>query len=243
MTWRHDMNYRVCFPENKIYISRNHQWAFAAWALGKAKGWTGSNPTLLHVDAHLDDTWDGVMAEGLHEIQSTADYLEVAARLEIDNFIWAGFAAELIDRILYVCPQDEDPSDPFDLSDWNLDGEQLAPIKALLEKRSYAGTRFESIEDFRLHGMGELSQAAKGSVILDLDLDVFAEHDQESGRIALKTEDQIREELAYLRDLHPYALVTVALSPSFCGGDDNCDRLYDLFMETFELRQSDAKIW
>ncbi|WP_158602160.1 peptide arginase family protein [Cohnella endophytica] len=237
------MNYRVCYPENRIYISRNHQWAFAAWAIGKEEGWTGSRPTLLHVDAHLDDTWDGVMAEGLHEMECMADYLNVAGKLEIDNFIWAGFAAELIDRIIYVCPKDEDPSDPFDLSDWNLNGEQLAPIKALLKNREYSGSRFESLHDLKERMGSNLFPLVAGSVILDLDLDVFAVRDLESERIRLKPEALIKEELAYLRDLCPYVLITVALSPSFCGSEDNCEQLYGLFLDVFGLRLSEAIPW
>jgi hypothetical protein len=240
-------NYRVCFPKERVYVSRNHQWAFAAWAMGKKSGILGPQTSLLHVDAHLDDTWDGVIAEGLQEMDGDRDFLDVAGKLEIDNFIWAGFAAKLIDHIVYVCPKDVDKSDPFDLLAWNLEGEQLKPIKELLAERKYKGIRFESILDFKQQLINGPTQQEifelPNSVILDLDLDVFKINLNHPEDRALKPEVQIREELTFLKELHPYEMITVALSPSFCGGEDNCEWLYSLFLEVFQLKHSDAELW
>lgn len=242
-----DSDYRVCFPKERVYISRNHQWAFAAWSMGKKSGLVGPRTTLLHVDAHLDDTWDGVVVEGLQEMKSDSDFLEVAGKLEIDNFIWAGFAANSIDRIVYVCPKDVDDSDPFDLSDWDLNGEQLNPIKKILAKREYAGSRFESIADLRAHALSAADNLqifqSHSSVILDLDLDVFKLSLSDPEDRMLKPEEQIREELAFLKNLYPYDLITVALSPAFCGGESNCERLYRIFLEVFELELTEAEHW
>jgi hypothetical protein len=243
----YNSNYRVCFPNERVYISRNHQWAFAAWALGKQLGTIGSRTTLLHVDAHLDDTWDGVIVEGLHEMSDAEQILEVASKLEIDNFIWAGFAAKVIDHIIYVCPKDVDSSDPFDLSSWNLEGEQLKPIKQLLIEREYKGSRFESIKQLRqqLEEVGNSEQVLNlpSSVILDLDLDVFKLNLSDLSDRALLPEKQIREQLQFLKGLYPYDMITVALSPAFCGGDENCEQLYRLFLEEFELDLVDARVW
>jgi hypothetical protein len=243
--FEHD--YRICFPKERVYVSRNHQWAFAAWAMGKKSGILGPQATLLHVDAHLDDTWDGVVVEGLREMKDDRDYLEVARKLEIDNFIWAGFAAKLIDHIVYVCPKDVDGSDPFDLSAWNLDGEQLKPVKELLAEREYKGFRFESILDFKQQLMNGPTQQQifdlPKSVILDLDLDVFKLKLIDPEDRTLKPEAQIREELTFLKELHPYDMITVALSPSFCGGVENSERIFSLFLEVFQLELSDSVIW
>jgi hypothetical protein len=240
--FEHD--YRICFPKERVYVSRNHQWAFAAWAIGKKSGTLGPLVSLLHVDAHLDDTWDGVVVEGLREMNDDRDYLEVASKLEIDNFIWAGFAAKLIDHIVYVCPKDVDESDPFDLSTWNLEGEQLKPIKELLAEREYKGFRFESILDFKQQLMnGSTPQQIfdlPNSVILDLDLDVFKLNLEDR---ALMPEVQIKEELTFLKELHPYDMITVALSPPFCGGEENSERLFSLFLEVFQLELSDSELW
>jgi hypothetical protein len=240
-------DYRVCFPKERIYISRNHQWAFAAWAIGKQTGILRDQITLLHVDAHLDDTWDGVIVEGLQEMSNPEEFLEVAGKLEIDNFIWAGFAAALIDHIVYVCPKDIDDSDPFDLTAWDLEGEQLKPVKELLQKRDYKGSRFESIADFQQYGVVAENKESllnlPGSVTLDLDLDVFKLNLSDYKDTALVSEDLIRTQLQFLRDYYPYDLITVALSPAFCGGDDNCERLLQLFLEVFGLDLTDSEIW
>lgn len=242
-----ELDYRVCFPKRRVYVSRNHQWAFAAWAIAKKAGMIGPRTTLLHVDAHLDDTWDGVIAAGLHEMKERSDFMEVAGRLEIDNFIWAGFAAHTIDRIVYVCPKEVDASDPFDLSDWNLEGEQLKPIKQLLAEREYAGSRFESIRQLQDHVETSPDDLQilnlPNSVILDLDLDVFKANLSDPEDRTLLPEELVREQLRFLRALYPYELITVALSPAFCGGTSNCERLYRLFLECFELDLADAEKW
>ncbi|WP_256757557.1 UPF0489 family protein [Cohnella sp. WQ 127256] len=242
-----DSNYRVCFPKERVYISRNHQWAFAAWAMGRKVGNLGPQTTLFHVDAHLDDTWDGVIVDGLYEMNDEVDFMQVAGKLEIDNFIWAGFAAQLIDHIVYVCPKDVDPSDPFDLSDWNLEGEQLQPIKSLLMEREYKGSRFDSVVQLK-DQLGSLTTGEQvlnlpSSVILDLDLDVFKLNLNDPNDLKLMPEEQIRDELNFLKALYPYDMITVALSPSFCGGEDNCERLYQIFLEVFELELADAEPW
>ncbi|QJD82641.1 UPF0489 family protein [Cohnella herbarum] len=243
--FEHD--YRVCFPRRRVYITRNHQWAFAAWAMAKQAGWIGPRTTLLHVDAHLDDTWDGVVAPGLQHMNDVSDYMRVAGELEIDNFIWAGFAARLIDRIIYVCPKEADESDPFDLSNWNMNGEQLKPVKEILAERDYAGERFESIAEFKAMISSDSDRLRvfepANSVILDLDLDVFKADPSDPANVELKPDRQIREELEYLRDLYSYDLITVALSPAFCGGDGNCERLYRLFLEVFGLDLAVAEKW
>jgi hypothetical protein len=245
----YDHDYRICYPDRKIFISRNHQWAFAAWATGREAGWIGDNVTLLHVDAHLDDTWDGVLAEGLHEMKTVSDFMAVADRLEIDNFIWAGFAASLIDRIVYVCPFEVDASDPFDLSSWDLEGEQLQPIKQLIARRAYEGFRLDSVAQLQQQrGEDILSQIDKllnlpGSVILDLDLDVFKLSPNDPTDDRLLPESQIRNQLRFLKQYHNYDMITVALSPSFCGGDENSTYLLQLFLEVFGLDSTAANTW
>ncbi|MFC5701105.1 UPF0489 family protein [Cohnella faecalis] len=242
-----DNDYRICFPKRNIFISRNHQWAFAAWQLGARSGALNGGATLLHVDAHLDDTWDGVIAEGLHEMKDSDDIMKVAGRLEIDNFIWAGFAAGTIDHIVYVCPKGIDDSDPFDLSSWNLEGEQLKPVKELLARKEYRGRRFESIAAFKGEcekiGGIPLSSDLERPVILDLDLDVFKLRPELPEDGELTPVHQIKEELRFLRDSHEYDMVTVAISPSFCGGDTNGEFLLRMFLETFGLELSEAETW
>ncbi|MBB6672802.1 UPF0489 family protein [Cohnella nanjingensis] len=234
-TFPHD--YRIGFPDKRIYIARNHQWAFAAWALGRRTGAFAHPVTLLHVDAHLDDTWDGILAQGLNEMRTPEDCLSVAGRLEIDNFIWAGFACGAIDRIVYVCPREEDPSDPFDLSDWPLNGEQLLPLKMLLARKAYQGERLESIAELRRLAAcpDRLEQllAAPNAVVLDLDLDVFRSY----------TEAEIRADLAFLKSFYAYDMITVALSPPFCGGEERCASIYRQFLDIFELDPAEAVDW
>jgi len=242
---------RFRYPSERVYVSRNHQWAYAAWEMARladSAKFSSGGATLLHVDAHLDDTWDGVLAEGLFAVNSPQSALEVAGRLEIDNFIWAGWAAGVIDRVVYVCPKGLDDSDPFDLSGWNLTGEQLRPLRDLLAKKAYTGHRFESVRELR-EGLGSSGDVRKllapqdQPVILDLDLDVFKLYPERLEDRELMPDDRVREELVYLRDLYPYDLLTVALSPSFCGGEENSARLLGLVREVFGLAEEESVPW
>src|SRR5690625_5481326 len=49
-----NVDYRICFPKEKVFISRDHNWAFAAWEIGKIRNYIKPGSTLVHIDAHLD---------------------------------------------------------------------------------------------------------------------------------------------------------------------------------------------
>lgn len=66
MDWEHEFDWKIYFPEKRIYIMRQHNWAFASWEIEKIKGNLKNQSLLVHVDAHLDDTPDWVFVNGLH---------------------------------------------------------------------------------------------------------------------------------------------------------------------------------
>lgn len=234
--------YKVFFPEKGVFVSDDHNWAFAAWEICRLQKYI-NNATLVHVDAHLDDTWDGILVEGLHDIKSIEEVYKVTEKLDVANFIWAGFSTDAINNIIYVTRKTDrfQKHNPFDFNEWDFDDHELVEIKKLIQKKKYEGARFESIEE--LYAMkGEITKFTKDKpIILDLDLDYFNKSD--SFEKNLMEDHFIRESLYQIRDMYEWDLITVALSPIYCGGDDAAWHIYEIFLEVFELKLADAKVW
>ncbi|MFS0687801.1 UPF0489 family protein [Sporosarcina sp. 179-K 8C2 HS] len=237
-------DFRICFPDKKIYISADHNWAFAAWELHKRAGKIKPNATLIHVDAHLDDIWDGLEVEGLHTIEKSEDVFDVAGKMKIENFIWPAVGTGTIDKVIYIS-QYSHIEDPFDFEDWNLFHPEMKPVKEILERGKYVGLRYWNLEEFlgKIDSQNVKVLTEKPDLILDLDLDYFAEEDADTVMVSLMDEQKIIVNLTSLRDLYTWSLITVSLSPFYCGGNDNALYLFGLFSKVFGLKQEDALEW
>jgi hypothetical protein len=237
-------DFRICFPDKKIYISADHNWAFAAWELHKRAGKIKPNATLIHVDAHLDDIWDGLEVEGLRDIEKYEDVFDVAGKMKIENFIWPAVGTGTIDKVIYVS-QYSHIEDPFDFKDWNLFHPDMRPVKEILDRGKYIGLRYWNLEEFLVKKDSQDVKVLteKPDLILDLDLDYFAEEDIDTATVSLMDEQKIIDNLTSLKDLYPWSLITVSLSPFFCGGDDNTLYLFGLFSKVFGLKPKDALEW
>ncbi|TDL31196.1 hypothetical protein E2R51_15540 [Jeotgalibacillus sp. S-D1] len=237
-------DFRVYFSDKNIFIVRDHNWAFPVWELQKRAGKLKPNAILVHVDAHLDDIWDGLEVEGLHEMKNSEDVFEVTKKLKIENFIWPAVGTGTIDRVIYVS-QFSNIEDPFNFEDWNLSHPEMKPVKEILNKGKYTGLRYWSIEEFlEKKNSSEVKDVIEESdLILDLDLDYFAEENIEPVAVKLMDEQQIIDNLEALRDLFPWRLITVSLSPFYCGGEENAGYLLNLFYNVFDINYEDGLGW
>lgn len=237
-------NFRLCFPKEDIFISSDHNWAFAAWELNKRAGKVHPNATLIHVDAHLDEVWDGLEVDGLYDIKNSTDVFNVAEKLQIDNFIWPAIGTGAIDNVIYVSQQNYG-GDPFDFKEWDYTDVRLIPVKEIFDSDRHNGLRFWNIEELFKNKDTEKVKKLIGekSLILDLDLDYFNENENDLLRSNLMNEQKIIDNLATLRDLYPWDLITVALSPIYCGGEDNALYLLELFYRVFNVNPEDALSW
>ncbi|AIW84334.1 hypothetical protein bwei_1687 [Bacillus mycoides] len=237
-------DFRRCFPEQNIFVSCEHNWAFAAWELHKRAGNLKPNATLIHVDAHLDDVWDGLTVEGLQDIKNPEDVFNVTKNMKIDNFIWPAVGTGTIDKVIYVSQQNYG-DEPFNFESWNLDFPDLKPVKEILDDGKYIGLRYWNIEEFVDGKDSDEVKILTGNkdLILDLDLDYFNGSEREIRSDNLMDEQKIIDNLTTLRDLYPWSLITVALSPFYCGGEDNAKYLLDLFFKVFGVNPDDAMSW
>lgn len=89
------------------------------------------------------------------------------------------------------------------------------------------------------------AEETKGkSIILDLDLDFFNYNYQDYNSDGiLRTNEIIKSQLEEIKGMFEWDMVTVALSPEYCGGVEFSARLLKLFLEVFELNIEEAHRW
>ncbi|MFX4301634.1 UPF0489 family protein [Alicyclobacillus tolerans] len=216
----------------------DHNWVFYRWEIARERGWIRPLATLVHLDAHLDDLYDGVEVAGFYDIQGLEDAYFAAERMDIANFIWPGFARGTIDQIFFVARYPED-ADPFEAR--RLAMRHIA--RHIPPGREFSGIHVPYLEDFkRMYSSGKLDRYLTRSVILDLDLDYFNASNNVFEPM-LFSDEEILKSLQYLRDIRQWDFVTVALSPMYCGGDEQCEHIYQLFSGVFQLDVNTAEEW
>lgn len=213
-----EQDFRIFFPEGKIFISRNHNWAFSAWEIARLRKYIKPGAILVHIDNHLDDLCP---EKEIGNITSENDALTIGETINIDEFIIPALANGTLEKVLMIS--------------------------------DHAVTTREDIKVSRAHTLNHYEYIYKKdwnnmtqdkSIILDLDLDFF-NHNYidycENGIIS--TDEIIKYQLEYIRNMMEWDLVTVALSPEHCGGDEICLQLFELFLEVFDLDLSKARDW
>lgn len=152
--------------------------------------------------------------------------------MEIDTFIWQAFGRETINNIIYV--SDFPGSNPFE--QWT---------REHIRGSIYEGLRVHSIKELRKSiRLGKLEPYIQdNSLILNLDLDFFNEGDFYGRNPKLKTDQEVVESLSYLKSLYDWDLITVALSSEYCGGEEACYHLFELFLDVFELDLKNGLSW
>lgn len=225
-------NDRICYPEKRIYIMRDHNWAYYAWDIAKSLNYIKEESSLFHIDAHLDDLSDQLEWEenNWDKVCSLSDSYNYAAKTGIAEFIAPAFAKGLINNIVFVT--NEDSQDAF------------YKDNMVIANRNYTGEHYRSFQDFFESLMkGNLEKLINGRTrILDLDLDYFNLNDRFDCDPELKEEKEIRSVLTALRDIS-WDFITVAISPEYCGGEDAAKYLYRLFLEVFQLEDNDFCYW
>jgi len=267
MEWLKDSNWNMKHKDKEIYLMVNHKWAFIVWEIARIHKTINENALLVHVDSHLDDVPELVVDERYFVAENEQDFIELVQferseededshstnyELKMDNFIFPAFLRSTIQDIIYVSDQNLEEIRVEDIYK-SASGETnryhdksggtndytLTKCFEKIEGLNKTIQRFYSVEDY-LTSFNSLP--ANQSKILDLDLDYF----NDSNNVLepnLKNEEIIRENLKQLKENCEWDLITVALSPRYCGGDDECLYILDLFLEVFELEPSDFLDW
>lgn len=216
---KNNSEYRVCFPEKRIFISEDHNWAFSAWEIGRQRGYIDSGAALIHIDAHVDYVDPKIE---IVEITTEQEAINFGGNLGIAEFI---IPAQQIGTIGNV---------------YTISNDSVYINEGTEFKRAYTLNHFE-----HLYRVDWFDETEDKSVILDLDLDFFNFNYQDMySNPVLLTEQLIRRELEYIKDsIWEWDMITVALSPDFCGGEEAGKYLFDLFLDVFDLDIRKAVPW
>lgn len=247
--WEYDVHWKVQTNDNRIIIMRDHNWAFGAWEIARLESRIKQNSLLVHVDSHLDDAIDGVLLEGLFEANNKEQILELSrgfnylsrespdrSYMKYDNFIWPSLARETIGEIIYVSRDKKDMEKLEELKKGDSAESKLILSKLPLNFE-HVHQRYTTIEEFlqRYDSKSFSDLVLNRSAILDLDIDVFNFSDDYNMNPDLRPLHEVRELTEDLFNLYPWDLITIAISPEYCGGALEAEMLLDNVMKVMKL--------
>jgi hypothetical protein len=254
--WEKDINWKIHTSDGRFYIMRDHNWSFAAWELEKLRGRIKERSLLVHVDAHLDDCTDGVLVENLLDANTTEEIIEVSKSydrskgcapesnlMHIDNFIWAALARKTVEEVIYVSRQKQNV---VTLEDLHNDGSPASKItlSKLPIDCNYKHKRFYNIVDFFNQFSKHEFQEYVGvrTAILDLDIDTFNESDIMFEPF-LTPLHEVREQVQDLMSFYPWDMITIAISPEYCGGILEAELLFETVLKEIGIEYQNTMKW
>ena len=254
MLWLKNNNWNKKHTNKEIYLMVDHKWAFVVWESARINGLIDENALLVHVDSHLDDIPELVDDDRFFKAKSESDILDLVKfkrskedkknistnyELSKDNFIFPAFLRNTIQDIIYVSDyklKEITVDDIYKADDSNI---RFKKCYEKIKGKNKSIQRYLNVEDF-LIVVDQLPMSQPK--ILDLDLDYFNDSDN-CFYPDLKNDDVIKDNLRHLKNLCEWDIITVALSPHYCGGDKECLHILDLFLDVFELDFSDFADW
>lgn len=236
---------------------RDHNWSFAAWEIAKLDNRIRERSLVVHVDAHLDDIADGVLVDNLQTANTKDEILNVSRgndyingveldstyTMRIDNFIWASLARNTIEDVIYVSNYKDEILTLEELTDQDTQLDRLI-LSSLPNEFRYHHERFRGINEFLNEYNNNTFRDRVGdrSAILDLDIDVFNES-YDLHEPILTPMFQIREYVESLLALYPWDLITIAISPIFCGGSLEAELILDNVIRATKIDITKISNW
>lgn len=247
--WSKDIDWKLHSKDEKIYIMRDHNWAFAAWEIAKLEGRIHEKSLVVHVDSHLDEVADGILVKGLFEANTKEEIIRVSRSydrsmgqvpesniMHIDNFIWASLGKGTIEEVIFVSRDKQELNTLSDLNEFYL---KKLPIGCNYKTQLYR----DSEEFLRAYDKDAFSKyLGSRTVILDLDIDAFNNSDT-MWESDLLPEHKIRDYVRSLKDLYSWDLITIAISPDYCGGTDEASYLLDIVINELGVDLDNFEKW
>ncbi|AOZ93640.1 hypothetical protein [Paenibacillus crassostreae] len=256
LDWEMDINWKVRTQDNRICIIRDHNWSFAAWEIGRLNDQIRNKSLVVHVDAHLDNAIDGALVTGLQEATTIEQIIEVCSSydsslgqtpksnmMHIDNFIWSSLVRGTIEEVIYVSRDNQELNTIANLSEQNDPQTQLV-LEKLPPDCNYRTTRFMNIDDFLMSSVAQDLGAYLGerTAILDLDIDVFNDSDRMFDPELIPMH-QVREYTKKLYGLYQWDMITIAISPSYCGGILEAQLLLENVLKALDIDVQSTITW
>lgn len=175
--------------------------------------------------------------------------------MAIDNFIRPSIIRNTIGDVYFISEDSQtemnelsltkhvnDSCSDYNRSDSRNDGLAELQLENLISYNKKI-LRFESIEEYQAWKEEFLNNIHGKDVILDIDLDYFNDGSSYNSNPEIRSRTQIINNFKFLRDLTQWNLITVALSPEYCGGEDSCRYLFELFLECFDIVEKELIDW
>ncbi|WP_256715984.1 UPF0489 family protein [Paenibacillus odorifer] len=247
--WSKDINWKLQSNDKRIYIMRDHNWAFAAWEISKLEKRIVKNSLVVHVDSHFDDVPDGLIVNGLFEAETVEDIINVSRSydrslgqtpesnlMHIDNFIWASIGRGTVDEVIFVSRDNQELNQVADLRHFYSD---KLPVSC-----NYRTQLFVNTQDFleRYDCESFTDYLGDRTAILDLDIDAF-NNTNYIGESDLVPEPIIRQYIKGLKELYSWDLITIAISPDYCGGTEDAAYLLNIVLSEFGVDLEDMIKW
>lgn len=249
MEWEKDIEWKVHTYDKRIHLMRDHNWAFAAWEIMRLEGKVGDKSMVVHVDSHFDDAMDGLIVNGLHDAKTKEEIIAVCRSydrslgqvppsniMHIDNFIWASVGRGTIEEVIHVS------RDKIELNEFS-EARQYYADK-IPKDCNYRTQLFINCDSFfEAYNSESFSEyVGDRTVILDLDIDAFNNSDT-MYEPKLVSENKVRKCIKKLLKLYPWDLITIAISPDYCGGTEDAAYLLDIVLDEFNLKTEDMIKW
>ncbi|WP_198135822.1 UPF0489 family protein [Pontibacillus chungwhensis] len=237
-----DLDGVIYFKDKSIYIMDDHSWAFFAWEFERLKGNVNGDSALLHFDNHLDDVPDRIDVNGLKDAQTKEDLISLIAskeerrsadysgKISIDNFIWPSFVRGTLGSMYIISPHKQESLVNWLLAEEEYEGARKDDFFQYIPKEKIE--KVKRVYTFDEFDLGEFNQLAQNnSKILNIDLDYFNESD-DLFEPSLMRDNKVKGILEQLMNACKWDLITVAISPLYCGGEPEARHLLQLFIES-----------
>ncbi|SDC48143.1 UPF0489 domain-containing protein [Paenibacillus sp. UNCCL117] len=252
--WEKDINWKLRTKDRRVYLMRDHNWSFAAWEIAKIDNRIKEKSLVVHVDSHLDDVADGALVTNLLSAKTVEEIMKVSESydrssgifnenniMHIDNFIWASIARRTIEEVIYVSRDKQEVTSIKGLKQ-NGGIESRMIMSNLPFDCNYRHLRYHSIESFLMSFNRDnfTDYVSDRTAILDLDIDVFNESDRDP---MLAPMHVVRESVESLLNLYPWDIITIAISPDFCGGVLEAEFLLENVLGAMKLDVESMEKW
>jgi hypothetical protein len=247
--WSKDIEWKLQSKDKRVYIMRDHNWSFAAWEISKAEDRIQEGSLVVHVDSHFDDVPDGLIVRGLFEAKSKEDIMKVSRSydrslgqvpesnlMHIDNFIWASIGRGTIEEVVFISRDNQELNE---ISDVREEYAHCLPGNCKYSSKLFRHTG-EFLNSYNKNSFAEY--LGNRSAILDLDIDAFNNSDT-MGESDFVPEITIREYVKGLNKLYPWDLITIAISPDYCGGVTGASHLLDIVLNELGITLNDMEKW
>lgn len=255
ITWANDINWKVRDSKRRIYLMREHNWAFAAWEIEKMNGNLKNNSILVHVDSHLDDLPDGILIPDILNASSVDKVMRVSEAhdyssgyspetqmMRITDFIWPAIARGTIEEVFFVSRQNQEVLSLEELRE-SEDETNMLIASIIPDYIKYKYIRYMSTREFLDSYTTEEFKKNVGdrSAILDLDIDCFNLSDSASPNIMPLS--QISEEVSSLMSLYHWDVITIAISPFYCGGNSEAEMILETVLKEMRFSIDQTEKW